>query len=201
MLTRRCILASVLAAFSISAIPLSVTAQPAQANQPTWKRDEKDPRWVQGQVTAAATPDAVFARLQRVPEWPRIFTDIKSMKVIERGTDHWRVKLETWTFDCGAHEYHVRFDASRTARLWIDAPGVTAVAYMRVLPNATTDTSRVVYSLFVDARGVMGWFISNEELRRKQEQMVARYLADLERTFRAQPVRTASVAGFAGEPE
>lgn len=184
----------------VSSAPLHALAQPAQPSPSTWKRDEKDPRWVQGQVVAAATPEAVFARLQRVPEWPRMFTDIKSMKIIERGTDHWRVKLETWTFDCGAHEYHVRFDSSRTARLWIDAPGVTAVAYMRVLEGTTANTSRVVYSLFVEARGVMGWFVSKEELRRKQEQMVVRYLADLERAFRAPP-ETTSAAAIRGEPE
>lgn len=143
---------------------------------------------MQGQVFAAAVPDSIFTRLQRVSEWPRLFTDIKSMKVIERSTDHWRVRLETKTFDCGAHDYHVRFESPRTARLWIDAPGVTALAYMRVLEGTTANTSRVVYSLFVDARGVVGWFISTEDLRRKQEQMVVRYLADLERTFRGPPV-------------
>ncbi len=152
---------------------------------------------MQGQVSANASADTVFAKLQRVPEWPRLFTDIKSMKIIERGTDHWRIKLETRTFDCGAHEYHVRFESPRTARLWIDAPGVTAVAYMRVLESATADTTRVVYSLFVEARGVMGWFISKEELQRKQEQMVVRYLADLERAFRLAP----AAASIASTPE
>lgn len=157
----------------------------ADSPPPTWKRDDADPRWVQGQVLAQAAPDAVFARLRRVPEWPRMFTDIKSMKIVERGTDHWRVELETQTFDCGAHEYHVRFESPRTAKLWISAPGVTALAYMRVLDGATKETSRIVYSLFIDARGVAGWFISKDDLRRKQERMVVRYLADLERAFRS----------------
>jgi hypothetical protein len=150
---------------------------------PTWTHDAKDPRWVQGQVTAHATMDAVWAKLQRVPEWPQMFTDIKTMNIVERGTDHWRVKLETRTFDCGAHEYHVRFDSPRTARLWIDAPGVTALAYMRVLEGGAPEASRVVYSLFLEARGIAAWFHTKEDLRRKQERMVVQYLSDLERLF------------------
>lgn len=126
-----------------------------------------------------------------------MFTDIKSLRIVEGGTDHWRVKLETKTFDCGAHEYDVLFDSSRTARLWIDAPGITALAYMRVYEGEKKESSRVVYSLFIDARGVAGWFISKEDLRRKQEQMVVRYLADLERAFRAvkQPTADAEAEG------
>lgn len=159
-------------------------ARPLRA-APTWSRDAKDPGWVQGQVTANASPDAVWTKLQRVPEWPQMFTDIKSMTIVERGTDHWRVKLETRSFDCGAHEYHVRFDAPCTARLWIDAPGVTAIAYMRVLEGAVPDAARVVYSLFLEAHGVAAWFHTKDDLRRKQEQMVVQYLADLERLFAA----------------
>lgn len=155
-------------------------------SSPTWTRDAKDPRWVQGQVSAAATPDGVWNRLRRVPEWPRMFTDIKTLRITERVDDaHWRLKLETRTFDCGVHEYHVVFDGpTKTGPLWIDAPGVTAVAYMRVLDGATAESARVVYSLFVDARGFAGWFITRDELRRKQEAMVVRYLADLAHAFR-----------------
>lgn len=181
MVPRRAFLASALGSLAFL-VGRRATAIPAA---PTWKRDEKDPRWVQGQVLADAKPDAVFARLRNVPEWPRMFTDIKSMRVLERGGDRWRVRLETWTFDCGAHDYHVAFENARTARLWINAPGIDAIAYMRVLDGATPETSRVVYSLYVDARGVMGWFISTDQLRKKQEQMVVRYLADLERAFRS----------------
>ncbi len=185
MLARRSFLAAALG----SAATLVLRGAAAEPAPPTWRRDDKDPRWVQGQVAALATPDAVFARLRQVPEWPRMFTDIKTMKIVERGTDHWRVKLETQTFDCGTHEYHVRFESPRTVRLWIDAPGVTALAYMRVLEGETKVVSRVVYSLFIDAHGIAGWFISKDDLRRKQEQMVVRYLADLERAFRATPAR------------
>ena len=178
MLARR----SFLLGFGATAFVLVATPVVAA---PTWSRDTKDPRWVQGQVIATATADAIWAKLQRVPDWPRMFTDIKTMKIVERGTDHWRVKLETRTFDCGAHEYHVRFESPRTARLWIDAPGVTALAYMRVFEGATTDASRVVYSLFLEARGIAAWFHSKEDLRGKQEHMVVQYLADLERAFGA----------------
>jgi hypothetical protein len=199
MVPRRVVLA-VLAVLAIASMPLSTAAQPEQLSPPTWKRDERDPRWVQGEVAATASADTVFARLQRVPEWPRMFTDIKSMRIVERGTDHWRVKLETRTFDCGAHEYHVRFEAPRTVRLWIDAPGVSAVAYMRVLDGAAPDTARVISSLFIDARGIAGWFVSKEDLRSKQEQMVVRYLADLERAFRT-PATTSAAARTAVGPE
>lgn len=176
-----------LAVLASSAASTLASASAHAQTTPSWTRDATDPRWVQGQVVAAATPDAVWNRLRRVPEWPRMFTDIKALRVIERVDDaHWRLKLETRTFDCGAHEYHVVFDdRAKTGRLWIDAPGVMAVAYMRVLDGATAESARVVYSLFVDARGFAGWFITKDELRRKQELMVVRYLADLARAFRA----------------
>lgn len=183
MIVRRQVLSSAVVGL-VGLVTRRASADPALPTAPIWSRDEKDPRWVQGQAEAAASADAVFTRLRRVPEWPRLFTDIKSLRVIEGAADRWRVKLETKTFDCGAHEYDVLFDATRTGRLWIDAPGITALAYMRVYEGATKDSSRIVYSLFVDARGVAGWFVSKEELRRKQEQMVVRYLTDLERAFR-----------------
>ena len=121
----------------------------ARADTPaslTWARDAKDPRWVQGQVLIATPPDVVWERLQRVPEWPQMFTDIKTMRILERNAAHYRVRLETRTLDCGAHDYDIRLEAPRTAKLWIDAPGVTALAYMRVLNGTEEGSSRVVYS-------------------------------------------------------
>ena len=192
MLDRRTFIGAV-----ASSVLLAARGARAEApNRPTWARDSKDPRWVQGQVVAPAAADAVWARLQRVAEWPQMFSDIKAMRILERGPDDYRVKLETRTFNCGAHEYKVHFDPSRSAKLWIDAPGVTALAYMRVLEGVGEGASRVVYSLFLEARGIAAWFHTENDLRAKQESMVVRYLEDLERAFRAPATESApTVAG------
>jgi hypothetical protein len=113
-----------------------------------------------------------------------MFTDIKTMRILERGPNRFRIKLETITFDCGAHEYDVVLEAPRSAKLGINAPGVTALAYMRVLGGATEGSSRVIYSLFLEARGIAAWFHTEKDLHAKQESMVVRYLMDLERAFR-----------------
>jgi hypothetical protein len=172
-----------------------LSARRVQADTPTWARDSKDPRWVQGQVSVTAAPDAVWERLQRVPDWPQIFTDIKTMRILERGPNAFRIRLETVTFDCGAHDYNVTLESLRTAKLGINAPGVTALAYMRVLDGAAEGSSRVIYSLFLEARGIAAWFHTEKELRAKQESMVVRYLADLDRTFRASSRASAGAGG------
>ena len=164
---------------------IAVVARPVLA-APSWSRDAKDPRWVQGQVVATSGADDVWSKLRNVSEWPHMFTDIKTMKILERSPDHWRLEMQTRTFDCGPHQYHVRFDEGRSGRMWIDAPGVSAIAYVRILPVVDRpEISRAVYSLFIDVRAPASWFISEADVRKKQEQMVTRYLADLERLFAA----------------
>ncbi len=160
----------------------------AQHAAPTWTRDENDPRWVQGSVVVAAAPAAVWRRLARVPEWPRLFTDVKSLRIIESRADYWRLKVESRTFDYGAYEYQAKFEpAARTARGWFGGAGVSAVCHMRVLDRPDPATSRVTCSLFIDARGIAAWIIGKDEIRRKQEHMVTQYLADFQRAFARAP--------------
>ena len=90
---------------------------------------------MQGQVVANATADAVWAKLQEVPDWPRMFTDIKTMTIVERGTAHYCIKLETRTFDCGPHEYHGRFGSPRTARHRMRTPMNRAPTAQGVRPT------------------------------------------------------------------
>jgi hypothetical protein len=178
-MTRRTVLSLAVAA-SILATHLRARADSSPI---TWGRDKKDPRWVQGQVTVSATPDAVWGRIQRVDDWPSMFSDIKWIKVIERSPTHWRLRLESKTMTCGSHEYHVRFDPNRTGRVIIDAPGTSSVAYFRVLDGPTATEAVVVYSLFIEVHGIASWFVSERTAREKQEQMVERYLRDIGRVF------------------
>lgn len=162
-------------------------AQPATPSSITWARDRNDPHWVQGQVNVSAPPDAVWARVADVPNWPKLLTDIKWLKVLERGKDRWRVKLETRTFECGAHEYAVTLLEGRALTFEIDAPGIDSKARVLVRSGASAKQANVVYSLYVRATGIVGWFISEKELRKRQEAMVVRALADIQRAFGAVP--------------
>ncbi len=166
------------------AMPLLV-ARVAHADAPpvvVW-RYAKDPRWVHGQAIVNTTPGDVWARIQRVDEWPTLFSDIKWLKVIERSPTHWRVRLESNTMTCGSHDYHIRFDANRVGQVIIDAPGTTSVAYFQIFDGGTPTEARVTYSLFVEMHGIVSWFVSERVLREKQTQMVDRYLHDIDRIF------------------
>lgn len=150
---------------------------------PVYERSKQDPRWVVGQVNVTVAPDAVWRRLQQIEGWPRMFSDIKWLKVIKHDGPEWKVRLDTVTFDCGPHDYDVSFQANRTAKLSIDAPSVSAFAFMTVRDLGTPDQANVVYGLFLEARGMAKWFMTEKKLREKQEAMVSRYLSDLQRTF------------------
>jgi hypothetical protein len=159
-------------------------AEASAQTAPKWVRDEKDPRWVHGEIVVPSTADAVWARLGRVAEWPRVFTDIKSLRIVERIDETWHLKIESRTFDYGPNEYHVRLDPfERTARGWFRGAGVSAVCLMRIFEGTVPSTSRVVCSLFIDVRGIAALVLGRDELRRRQEHMVVQYLADFERAF------------------
>lgn len=164
-------------------VPKPVQAQAAAPPGITWSRDKSDPHWVQGQVNVNASLDAVWNRVSDVPNWPKLLTDIKWLKVLDKGKDHWRIKLETRSFECGAHEYHVALHGGNLLTFEIDAPGIDSKARVLVRSGASPEQSNVVYSLYVRATGIVGWFVSEKELRRRQEAMVVRALTDLQRAF------------------
>jgi carbon monoxide dehydrogenase subunit G len=179
-MNRRQVLLTMVSATFAAMVPSTAFAQ----TSPRWWRDTTDPRWVHGDVTVAAPSDAVWRRLRRVTEWPRTFTDIKSLRVLESGQDEWLLKITSRTFDYGAYEYRAQFtDATRSARGSFGGAGATAVCTMRVAEGGEPQTSRVWCSLFIDARGVAAWVLGQEEIRRRQEHMVVQYLQDFEHAF------------------
>jgi hypothetical protein len=153
-----------------------------------WHRDANDPRWVQGDVTVNAPPDAVWARLARVEEWPRTLTDVASIKVLDRRTDDrghtlWKIELETVTLDHGMLGYEVDSDPARSLLLSTDRMGVRAMAQTLVRPGPTPAQSNVVYSFFLRLSGIPSLLISDSSLRKKQEHMVDVTLGDIVRAF------------------
>ena len=168
---------------TVLSFPISYAGADVTPPAPTWRRSDVDPHWVQGHVVVPTTPDVIWSRLQRVDGWKEMFSDIKSLRVIEHQVNHWKINLRTTAFDCGDHDYRVRFDDTRTLHLLIDAPGVDAHAQITVKPAGRPTDSIVTYSLYVDAKGIMSWFVSEATLRKKQEFMVVQYLTDLRRAF------------------
>lgn len=154
----------------------------------TWERDTKSPHWVHGQVDVTTPPAAVWERIQKVEQWPTLFSDVKWIKVEERSENRWRVRLETRSMDCGAHNYSVTFDSrQRRALLQIDAPGIESTARLLVRQGSGSAKANVAYSLYVRATGVVGWFVSEKALHKKQEHMVERNLRDLGKAFGVPP--------------
>lgn len=150
-----------------------------------WRRDRRNPHMVRGQVVVPRAPADVWSRLRDVERWPRIFSDIRALRVVRRGGARWVVNLDTRAMeDCGPHDYRIRFDSARQlVDLEIDATGAEVVGRITVSPTRGGAASTVTYSLYVRATGIVGWFVSTDDLRRIQEQMVVRYLRDLAGAF------------------
>jgi uncharacterized membrane protein len=158
-------------------------------------RDRDDAAWVRGHVLVSAPADAVWARIADVRRWRTVFSDVRRLRVISQRDTRWRLEMETRAFDCGAHEYDVRLEPqARVAHIVIDAPGVEAHGELRVRPGRAAGTADVTYRLRVEATGIVSWFVSEDTLRAKQEDMVRSYLRDLRDAFatRTGPARPPS---------
>ena len=159
-----------------------------------WGRDYRDPDWVQGRVVLRSRAADLWGRIQAVDTWSAIFSDITRLTVLERTPPHWRIRVETRSFDCGAHDYHLVFQKQNTVEVRIAAPGVDSLGYLSVCDDPTGGTL-VTYRLLVRPQGLAGWFVSTKELRRKQEDMVVRYLRDVRRLSEATVAAAGSPAG------
>jgi len=106
------------------------------------------------------------------------------LTVLERTPPHWRIRVETRSFDCGEHDYHLVFREQNTVEMRITAPGVDSLGYLPVRDDPAGGTL-VTYRLLVRPQGLAGWFVSRKELRRKQEDMVVRYFRDVRRLSEA----------------
>jgi hypothetical protein len=140
---------------------------------------------VLGKVEVATAPDAVWARIGSIDQWPGLLSDIRGLTVILHDGDTWRLRLDTWSMkSCGPHEYVVRIDpTAKRAFIDIDASGADAKARITVTAGNAPGRAVVTYQLFVDTKGVMGWFIPAKRLRKAQEDMMVRYLGDFARAF------------------
>jgi hypothetical protein len=166
----------------------------APATTVAWHRDKKDPRWVQGTVTVDSPPDVVWARIQRVDAWPSLLSDVNRMRVTEHKDkdSHWKIELETKTLPYGMLGYDVDTSGpGRTGKLYTDRLGVKVVAQTDILPGPTPSQSVIVYSFFIEVSGIPKMLISEQELHKKQEHMVAVTLDDFEKNFKPRPAAAA----------
>lgn len=164
----------------------------AESSAPySYRRDPKDPRWVQGEATVDAPPDVVFANVAQVDAWPKTLTDIARLKVLSHRGDHWQVELETRTIPAGMLAYDVEASPqNRSLRLYTNRMGVYTVAQTDVKPGPTPGQSKVTYSLLITVSGLPALLISEKSLRAKQEHMVDQTLGDLYRAHK-KPVASA----------
>src|SRR4026208_1162493 len=94
------------------------------------------------------------------------------IKVEERSEGRQRVRLETRTMDCGAHDYTRTFDPQqRRSLLQIDAPGIDSTARLIVRNGTGTAKANVAYGLDGRATGVVSWVVSGKGLHQQQEEM------------------------------
>ena len=160
-----------------------------------WTRSPADARWVLGKVEVATSPEVAWARIARVEQWQGLLSDVRGLTVLRHEGAAWRLRLDTWSMkSCGPHEYAVWIDAAaRRAYVDIDASGADAKARIAVMAGSAPGRAVVTYQLFVDTKGVMGWFIPEKRLRKTQEEMVVRYLGDFARAFGTPTATVAAV--------
>jgi hypothetical protein len=166
---------------ALASAPLVLAAAPA--GTATLTRDARDARWLEGKIRVAAAPAEVVERVARVDRWNQLFSDVKSVRVVKRSPNHWHVRLDTRTMDCGEHDYHITVRPGQGITLVIDAPGIEARGSLSARASERIGQSEITFRLFIDTKGVMGWFIPESTLRARQQQMVRRDLEDLARSF------------------
>lgn len=187
---------------SLSAV-LVITAlvSPLLASAPdrsvSLTRDARDPRWLRGEVLVDASPAQVLERVARVDRWSELFSDVRSVKVVKRSAEHWHVRLDTRTMDCGEHDYHITFSPGERLDLRIDAPGINAHGSLSAHSTGKAAQSTVKFELFIDTKGFMGWFIPERTLRKRQERMVRGDLEDLASSFTVPPAERPGLAPIA----
>jgi Polyketide cyclase / dehydrase and lipid transport len=167
----------------LSSVPWAVDAR----GGPRWQRDRRDPRWVQGQVDLAASPDVVWQRVADVRAWPSLFSDIESLSVESMSSDRtrWVVRFQSKTLGHGPQYYFVSLDPEKRAgRMVIHAPAVRAAAFASIAPLGDV-RSRATYAAFAERHGLFGWFLSEQDLRVRQERLMERTLDDLQSAFGA----------------
>ena len=167
----------------LSALVVLWAAIAPVAATPTWRRDSADPRWVIGRVELGAPADQVWATLAKLDHWAELFSDVRSVRVLEHQGARWRLQVDTWQMkSCGPHEYRAELDG-RTIRVDIVATGLRAHVRMEVLEGTLPGRSVATYALFIDPKGVVGALLPKKRLRNVQEGMVSAYLTDLGRRF------------------
>jgi hypothetical protein len=157
-----------------------------------WQRSPYDPRWIQGQIDVATPAPAVWHSVASVRGWPSIFSDIESFSVKSESSDgaHWVIRFESRMVGHGRFDYFVTLDTAKTSvRIVVDAPGVRAAAFASVAPIDDRH-ARVTYAVFVDRHGVLGLFLSESDLRERQERLLELNLVDLGRAFGAARVQS-----------
>ncbi|QQR89804.1 MAG: hypothetical protein IPJ88_16765 [Myxococcales bacterium] len=148
-----------------------------------WHRDRADPRWVHGMVEVKMAPPTVWKRIQNLRDWPTMFSDIRGMKNLKKVGHVWTMELESEIFGHGFHDYVLKFKTPLRAELTVDSGGIYALARMQIAKAPQPSTTIIRYSVLVETTGFIGWFISDNDLRQKQEKLVLRYLHDFQRAF------------------
>jgi hypothetical protein len=168
-----------------SVVVLMLAAAQARADKGvSLRRDSGDAKTVIGRVELAAAPAAVWERFRQVDRWRELFTDVKKLEVRKHEEDYWRVRLDSAIFTCGPHDYELRFAGTkRAATLKILAPGADSEGQISAAPGSAPGSTVFEYRLRVQVSRVAGWFVSEKDIRDKQDRIVRQYLVDLARAF------------------
>jgi hypothetical protein len=149
---------------------------------PATIRWSPDKDGVHGQITAEGSALLVWSRLERVEDWPSLFSDIRALEVKKREGNRWLLRLVTRSARSARSGKLDLNPPARRADLALDAGAIAVRVKVAVSDGAAADLSTV--DLWVSTSGVLGWFVSDKTLRQKQAAIAERYLLDLQSAFR-----------------
>ena len=145
---------------------------------------DKSGHITEGSLTVAASPSQVYAAVTDYANWPRLLTDVESVKVESGGPRDARVRFKSKTF---GHTVTIVFDnvTDRTIRFrGVEGPpGGHASGSFELVPLAGGKQTQITASVYMEVTGVPGVFVREPKVRAMREAKVRSDLLDLARHF------------------
>jgi carbon monoxide dehydrogenase subunit G len=135
-------------------------------------------------ITIDASPSEVYALVTDYANWPRAFSDIRSVSVESGDRDHARVRFSSLALQ---HDVTVEFDNERDRVIRFKGvkgpPGGRAHGTYTLVPVDGGKHTRVTAQLYMDAVGVASVFVRDATIRSMRNAKLQADLGDLARHF------------------
>lgn len=131
-----------------------------------------------------APPADVYQLVTDYAAWPRVLSDVSSVKVERGQTSDARVAFHSRSI---GYDVTLQFDNVPDREINFvgikGPPGGRAHGKYLLVPTADGQHTQVTADLYLDVVGMPGWFVSDAYVRGKRRAKLERDLADVQRYF------------------